>query len=155
MDFTVVTGYDGSECSSIALHAAADEVRRAGSGTVVVVHCYETPEPYAAPVGLEPPPYIGVWSDDQRQAVRDAGGAVATEGAESVRRLGIRAEAVAAEGAPWRKLIEVAKERSAAMIVVGTHGEGAFAGALLGSTAYRLVHHSPVPVLIVPLPDRC
>jgi nucleotide-binding universal stress UspA family protein len=155
MDFTVVTGYDGSECSSIALRAAAEEVGRAGGGTVVVVHCYQTPEPYAAPVGLEPPPYIGVWSDDQRQAVRDAADSVAAEGAEVVRRLGVQAEAVAVEGAPWRKLVEAAGERSAAMIVVGTHGEGAFAGALLGSTAYRLVHHSPLPVLIVPLPDRC
>jgi nucleotide-binding universal stress UspA family protein len=155
MEFTVITGYDGSECSSTALRAAADEVRRAGRGAVVVVYCYETPEPYAAPVGLEPPPYIGVWSDDQRQAVRDAADTVAAEGARAVRDLGVQAEAVAVEGAPWRKLIEVAEERSATMIVVGTHGEGAFAGALLGSTAHRLVHHSPVPVLVVPLPDRC
>jgi nucleotide-binding universal stress UspA family protein len=155
MAFTVILGYDGSKCADAALQAAADEVQRAGGGTVVVVHSYETPEPYATPVGLEPPPYIGVWSDDQRDAVRQAAGAVTSGAVERLRELGTRAEGVAAEGAPWRTLIDEAKRRSAAMIIVGTHGEGAVAGALLGSTAYRLVHHSPVPVLIVPPVDRC
>lgn len=154
MGFTVVLGYDGSECAGGALQAAADEVLRAGGGTVVVVHCFETPEPYATPVGLEPPPYIGVWSEDQQEAVRAAAGAVTGDAVARLRELGVAAEGVAAEGAPWRTIVEEARRRSAAIIVVGTHGEGAFAGALLGSTAYRLVHHSPVPVLVVPPSDR-
>jgi len=36
------------------------------------------------------------------------------------------------------------------MIVVGTHGEGAFGRVLHGSVAYNLIHRSPVPVLVVP-----
>ena len=46
-------------------------------------------------------------------------------------------------------LIAVAKDRDARMIVVGSHGEGPIRGAILGATAYRLVHTSETPVLVV------
>ncbi len=36
------------------------------------------------------------------------------------------------------------------MIVVGSHGAGALRGIVLGSTPYKLLHHSRVPVLVVP-----
>ena len=39
------------------------------------------------------------------------------------------------------------------MIVVGTHGEPPIRSIVLGSTAYNLVHRSPVPVLVVRVPD--
>jgi nucleotide-binding universal stress UspA family protein len=39
------------------------------------------------------------------------------------------------------------------MIVVGTHGELPIMGVVLGSTAYKLLHRSPVPVLVVRVPD--
>jgi nucleotide-binding universal stress UspA family protein len=38
------------------------------------------------------------------------------------------------------------------MIVVGTHGARPLVGLVLGSTAYKLVHRSPVPPLVVPPP---
>ena len=46
--------------------------------------------------------------------------------------------------------MQLADERNAAAIVVGSHGEGAVSGAFLGSTALKLLHHSKVPVLVVP-----
>jgi nucleotide-binding universal stress UspA family protein len=36
------------------------------------------------------------------------------------------------------------------MIVMGTHGRGAIAGLVLGSVATKVVHLSPLPVLLVP-----
>jgi nucleotide-binding universal stress UspA family protein len=36
------------------------------------------------------------------------------------------------------------------MIVVGTHGERPLLGVVLGSTAYKLLHRSNVPILVVP-----
>ena len=39
------------------------------------------------------------------------------------------------------------------MIVVGTHGHGGFAAALLGSVARGLLHTASCPVLAIP-PER-
>ena len=47
-------------------------------------------------------------------------------------------------------LLDVAEEQGADMTVVGSHGAGALRGIVLGSTPYKLLHHSRVPVLVVP-----
>ena len=44
----------------------------------------------------------------------------------------------------------VAAERSARMIVLGSHGWGAIKSALYGSTAAGVMRHAPCPVLMVP-----
>jgi nucleotide-binding universal stress UspA family protein len=46
-------------------------------------------------------------------------------------------------------LITVAKRHDARMIVVGSHGESPLKGAIVGSNAYKLVHFSETPVLVV------
>ncbi len=155
MSHAIILGYDGSGCADGALAAAAAEAARTPGAMVVVVHCYEVPGPYPTPVGLEPPPYLGTWTDDQHQAVADAAGGITEQAVARLQELGVAAEGVTAEGRASEALIREAAERDAVMIVVGTHGEGMLAGALLGSTAYRLVHRSPVPVLIVPPADHC
>ena len=47
-------------------------------------------------------------------------------------------------------LLQVAQLRSAEVIAVGHGGEGPIRGALLGSITYELVHHSSMPILVVP-----
>jgi len=39
---------------------------------------------------------------------------------------------------------------NADLLVVGTRGQGAHAGLLLGSTSLELAEHSPIPLVIVP-----
>lgn len=50
-------------------------------------------------------------------------------------------------GAPTAELLSRARE--AQLAVVGARGRGGVAGAHLGSTSHKLLHHSPCPVLIV------
>ncbi len=52
-------------------------------------------------------------------------------------------------GTPWVEITEDARERDVDLIVMGTHGHGAVAEALLGSVADRVVRHAPCPVLTV------
>ncbi|MBK5330734.1 MAG: universal stress protein [Ilumatobacteraceae bacterium] len=47
-------------------------------------------------------------------------------------------------------LLQVAQLRNAEVIAVGHGGEGPIRGALLGSITYELVHHSSMPILVVP-----
>ena len=52
-------------------------------------------------------------------------------------------------GQPAAAIAAVAKARRADVIVMGTHGRGAVAHALLGSVAERVVRSAPCPVLTV------
>ncbi|RRO18036.1 universal stress protein [Saccharopolyspora rhizosphaerae] len=50
-------------------------------------------------------------------------------------------------GSPVNALINHSTE--AQLVIVGAHGRGGVAGAHLGSTSHKLIHHSPAPLLIV------
>jgi len=52
-------------------------------------------------------------------------------------------------GEPAPKIIEVAKDWHADLIVMGSHGRGKVQGLLLGSVSQGVLHHAPCPVLVV------
>lgn len=57
-------------------------------------------------------------------------------------------------GNPFVEIIKYAKEFSADLIVLGTHGHGAVRHALLGSVVERVVRMAPCPVLTVRQPEH-
>lgn len=68
---------------------------------------------------------------------------------EAIRRLGGRAESHVEEGADaTESIIAVAADLGADVVVVGSHGHGAFQG-LLGSTGAKLVRRAHLPVVVV------
>ena len=68
------------------------------------------------------------------------------------RAAGVACECEVVSGDPVTALCDLAEERACAAIVVGAHGKGALASALLGSVSHALAHASPVPVTLVRLP---
>lgn len=52
-------------------------------------------------------------------------------------------------GRPFAEIIAYARENEIDMIVMGTHGRGAIAHMLLGSTTEKVVRKAPCPVLTV------
>lgn len=54
------------------------------------------------------------------------------------------------EGKPYEKILKVATEWSADLIVIGTHGRTGISHLLMGSVAEHVVRHSKTPILIVP-----
>jgi nucleotide-binding universal stress UspA family protein len=56
-------------------------------------------------------------------------------------------------GNPVEEIIKNSEERDCDLIVMGTHGQGTLADAMLGSTARRVIRRSKMPVLVVRLPE--
>ena len=57
-------------------------------------------------------------------------------------------------GLPVNRVLEVAAETGASLIVVGSHGRSGFTHAWLGSKAERIARQAPVPVTIVKVPPE-
>jgi nucleotide-binding universal stress UspA family protein len=131
----LIVGYDGSDGSGAALRAAADLSKRLGVG-LTVVFGFE-----ANPVGGEALDY---WA-----ALRQHGESVLETAIEEAKAAGVEVESLVVEKGPAEALAELAGERNADMIVVGSHGERPIAAALLGSTPHKLLHLSQTPVLVV------
>ena len=137
MASTIVLGYDGSDCAKAALQAAVESAKAFGDRIVV-----------AFGAGVYP---IGEDSDHMR-LVRKMGADWADEALAAIRAAGVTdAETTVVDARPAEALLKVAADRSARMIVVGTHGEHPLTGAVLGSVPHKLLHLSQVPVLVVPV----
>ncbi|MCW8859203.1 MAG: universal stress protein [Deltaproteobacteria bacterium] len=62
-------------------------------------------------------------------------------------------ECLIVPGLPYEQIIQQAEEKSADLIVLGTHGRTGLDHVLFGSTAEKVVRKSPVPVLTVRLEE--
>ena len=62
-------------------------------------------------------------------------------------------EILISEGSPAEEILRAAEERDCDLIVIGTHGFGGFAEAMIGGTARQVLRHSSKPVFAVRLPE--
>ena len=138
MAYKIVVGYDGTDGGKAALDEAVDLAKRV-SGEVLVTYAFGGRKQYAG-APLTP-----------RKTLQEMGEKVLDEALSSISDSGVAAEPVLVDDDGWQGLRSVAAQHGAAMIVVGTRGESPLTGMLLGSTAYRLVHSSTTPVLVVPV----
>ncbi len=129
---TIAVGFDGSPDAEAALSFALGLAHSTGAD-VAVVHA----------VGLL-----------EHAAHKQTG-----ELSDTVRRLSEEAELdpgsvrfVVSDGDPCSVLLRAVEPPiSANILVVGTRGQGAHKGLLLGSTSHELAEHSTVPLVIVPV----
>ena len=133
----VILGYDGSECSQVALDTAVDLAQRYGDRIVIA---------YA---DLPPDRLRGEEFKEHQRALKELGTEVTQEAQERIAVSGVESEIVFIANKPAAALVGLAAERDARFIVVGTHGEGPLTGAILGSVPHKLMQRSPVPVVVV------
>ena len=76
------------------------------------------------------------------------------EVAKRLKDQGIEVEPVIRIGTAFVEIIEAARKHKAELIVMPTHGWGAFKHMLLGSTAEKVVRKAPCPVLTVRSPEH-
>ena len=56
-------------------------------------------------------------------------------------------------GQPVQEILDLAKSSNFDIVIMGTHGQGMLADAMMGSTARRVVRRSEIPVLVIRLPE--
>ena len=151
-DKMIVIGVDGSPPSLCALRWATRYAARERAA-VHIVHAWQ---PLATP-GWSPlmvaPDVVDLEKEGRR--VLEEGVAGAREHSRSIdtgsdHELGgieIRPRLVEGHPAP----VLLAQAEGADLLVVGTHGHGAFTGMLLGSVSAHVIGRAPCPVVVVPM----
>jgi nucleotide-binding universal stress UspA family protein len=143
---TVLVPTDFSEPSAAAL-AYARQLAAAFKASIHVLHVI--PDPAAQPWAGEAyagslPEMVAELKSQAQRHLHDA--------LPAADRKKYRARQVVAVGVPFTRIIEYAKNNAVDLIVMGTHGRGALARAILGSVTERVVRFAPCPVLAVRVP---
>jgi nucleotide-binding universal stress UspA family protein len=153
MDGPIVIGFDGSDSAKHAVRTAATLLT---SRFALIVTIWE---PALATLPLTGEGVVGIDMplDPESAELLDEVSTerstqVAAQGVAIARTAGLAAEPVtlADEMNVAETLMEVAKERGASAIVVGSHGHGALHTRVLGSTSTKLLAHAPCPIVVVP-----
>lgn len=145
---------DGSEGAAEALAWTA-RLASATGAEVTAVHALEHP----AYAGGYAPWMFGMasspsgwdqewrnWADQIRQRLTD-------DWCRPLTRAGVPFRAEVILGGVGELLAYVRAER-ADLLVVGRRGLGGFRELVVGSFSHQLIHHSPIPVIVVPHPER-
>ncbi len=137
---TIVLGYDGSTGADAALEEALLLAKQFDDRLVV---CF----------GVAPPGNVGEEYKEHMQAVEELAQGATAKALERARSEGVDAEVALVRERAAPALVDLAAERDARFIVVGSHGEGPIRGALLGSVPHKLMQLSRTPVVVVPARD--
>ena len=71
--------------------------------------------------------------------------------ATPLRDNGLDVETVVRVGIPADEILKQAKAIGAIMVILGSHGHGVILQAILGSVVTEVLHHSDIPVTVVPI----
>jgi|SRR5438034_11580160 len=134
---TILIATDGSAGAREALDTGLALAR--GSGAVATV-VYVRP----APLPILGDPFFQRSLSEELAKAR----AALAEAEAAAARAGVEIETEILEGDTAERVLDLARSRDADVIVVGSRGRGAVAGALLGSVSAELVHKSDRPVLV-------
>jgi nucleotide-binding universal stress UspA family protein len=146
MSDTVLIAYDGSDFAKAAIADAGRQLRPGRRAVVLTVS-----EP------TESLPFLGAGragvDDDSVEALfsaaRTGAEKTAEEGATLAGEAGFDAESQVVSGAPiWHRVVEVADEHDAGLIVIGSRGRSGLKYAVLGSVAAAVAQHSKRTIFI-------
>ncbi len=137
----VVVGVDGSAESVEALRWAARYATATGARVRALLAWHYPGAVGGPPTGVTPESIHDQTEAQMREAL-DVAVAKAYDGQEAA-----RVEKDTAYGHPAEALIEVSRE--ADLLVVGSHGHGAFTGMLVGSVSIHCVTGAFCPVVVV------
>ena len=140
---TILVPTDFSEPSTAALDYAKQLADRFDA-SIHVLHVVQDPARQPWVLETYGVSSLDVLADITTQAQKDLEHALP----ETERRK-YKAELVTGVGSPSGEIMNYAQKNNVDLIVMGTHGRGALAHAILGSVTERVVRFAPCPVLTV------
>jgi nucleotide-binding universal stress UspA family protein len=149
---SILICYDGSRSANAAIAVAANTL---ASSEITLLHVWERPRAVQAEVFRNPDVAAGPSFADRERDWMEHGLTIVSEGHDLARSLGVEVDErlEPARVTVWRTILDVAHELASELIVIGTRGRTAVQPNLLGFVAVSVVHHSDVPVLVVPMPS--
>jgi len=145
----IICPVDFSNCAQQALNYAS-ELAKQFDAELSIVHAYEDPAAYVTPMPMSG--YVGPGAELLLE-LRKQLEVRLTQTKADVEQRGVRVRSELLEGAPYRVVLDWAKEYGADIIVIGTHGHTGLTHALLGSVTERIVRMAHCPVLTIRTPD--
>lgn len=140
---TILLCTDGSEDALKALHYAIDLVRPLNAQLVLV-------SVFNPPVGmLLTSTFFPLGLDDTLRSGEKVRDALTRESIAVLKAAEVPFRTRVEVGDPVQKILEIAEEEKADLIVQGSRGLGGFQSLLLGSVSDSILHHAPCPVLTV------
>lgn len=140
---TILVPTDFSEPSTAALDYAK-QLAEAFNASIHLLHVVQDPlrQPWAVEnYGISP---LDVLADITAQAKKDL-----EEALPEPEQKKYKAQLVTPVGSPFGEIVDYANKNNVDVIVMGTHGRGTLAHAILGSVTERVVRFAPCPVLAV------
>lgn len=140
----ILISTDGSEFSRAAVEKCFQIIVEPEKTSIKIVSVFEVVEPMDISISPE-------FSQELESSARKKAAEFAAQAAARVRERfpNIDLTTQVSVGAPDETLIAAAREWSANLIVIGSHGRGFWGRMLLGSITDSLVHHAPCSVLVV------
>lgn len=138
MTTDLLVGIDGSDNSKTALEWALDEAELRGARVRAVLMW--------SFLGLQGTSMkVGTTEEDARNMLAETVEPVAGDRKDIV-------DQVVVNDLPVSGLLDQAAD--CALVVVGAHGRGGVKGLVLGSVSRTVVERSPIPVVVIPPPNR-
>ena len=141
----IVVPTDFSSCADAAWDAALRTARGFGAEVVLMHVVVDTPRFAEGPTGAD---LRNTLDGARRWAERELEQRVA-----AARASGLPVRSLLRTGEPQREILDVIAGERADLVVIGTHGRGGLARALLGSVADNVIRLAPCPVLSVREPE--
>lgn len=136
----IVVAYDDSDFSKAALLESANWVKRHGGSLTLVNAVFFDEEEF----GIAP---------EQREKRLEIGKKICCQAKGQISSdFGLDIESLVCEGEAPEVLVDIAREKKADLIAMGTHGRKGFKRFLMGSVTSGVIVNSPVDVLVVKKP---
>jgi nucleotide-binding universal stress UspA family protein len=137
---TILVGFDDSQHSKAALIEASNWIKRHG-GKLILVHAvyFDAEEFGIAPEQLEKRLKIGEKACVQTKKMLTS-------------EFGIEIQSLLCEGDPPTVIVDIAREKKADLIMLGTYGRKGLNRLLMGSVTSQVIVNSPADVLVIKKP---